>query len=238
MLIILNGVDEKSLFDIFESIFSILGNFGIFIITFYGFWLYHFSKKIKITDLSYTFSRFRGESRNCTIYNKTLSPKTISKISVVYDNKYILEIKNFEEPFVLEPFKAYSILGDRCSKPTNIPICEDIYFIIDTPGKRIMVPYHGKIKKKAKLEQVSKSTHKFNDDILGNAVKYALVYWYKGEKEQHTIYITNDGFLEQNFRDFNLLPREILGNSKEMVNFFKQAFNDSNWCFTLYELSW
>ena len=221
-----------------EKLASILGNIGIFIITAYGFWLYHFSKKLKIISLSQDYSQFFGDNINCTIYNKTMSPKTITNISVVFDNKYLVNIKNFKEPFLLEPFHAYNILGDRYSNAIKIPPYTNVYFKLNTPEKTLNVHFMGKILKNKKLETITKNTIKFNEIVISEQIKYVLIYWYKGKEDKsRIIYITYDGFMDKNLKNINVLPRDIMESSEKIKDFFKDLFDNENICFQLNELN-
>lgn len=222
--------------DNIDKVASILGNLGIFVITAYGFWLYHFSKKVKITSFNQSCSKFFGDSLNCTIFNKTMSPKTICDISIVFDNKYLMFIKKFEEPMLLEPFHAYNILGDKYSKSIDIPFGPDVYFRLGTPEKTIFVPFRGKIKKYNKLDTIGTVSYKFDEVVISDQVKYVLLYWYKGNKNIHKIYITKHGMMNENLKDFNLVPEDVLSSPDKMVQFFKEKFDDENWCFQINEI--
>lgn len=238
MILILETITDKKLFDLIESIASILGNFGIFFITAYGFWLSFFSKNIKVTSIGENLSRFFGNYINCTIMNKTLSPIVINEIKAVYDNKYEVTVKKFaDEPLVIEPFRACNITGDQYSSLSEeFSKFGNVYFKLLTPEKTLFIKYKGKIKKKAKLEIVMHNVNRFDDVVLSEQVKYVLVYWYKGEKELHKIYITKDGVMDKNLKDFNALPQNILGKPEVMVEVFKNTFNNENWCFQINEI--
>lgn len=226
--------------DTFEKIASILGNIGIFSITAYGFWLRYFSKNIKITSIGENHSKFFGSYIGCTIMNKTLSPLVIGKIQVVSNNQYEFTVKEYKEtPLVLEPFRAYNIVGDKYSSISNsIDIFGDFYFKLHTLEKVLFIKCRGKIKKKARLNIVSRRVKSFNGVIISDKVKYILAYWKKGLSERHYVYITDGGFMDKQLENFNALPKEILGNSKEMVDVFKKVFHDKEWCFRLNELDW
>ena len=119
----------------FEKVASILGNFGIFVLTAYGFWLYHFSRNLKITFFGESHDSFEGSGLHCTIFNKTLSPKTITTISVVFNNKYLITLKTFDEPFLLEPFHAYNIIGERYSYKPKLPK-RQFLFLLQVKSKK------------------------------------------------------------------------------------------------------
>ncbi len=222
--------------DNIDKIASILGNLGIFVLTAYGFWLYHFSKNLKITSFGVNHSRFKGSCLNCSIYNKTMSPKTIKAISVVYDNKYIISLKNFDTPFLLEPFHAYNIEGKWYSVDPKIPRYKNVYFKLEMPEKTINVKFKGKIKKNKVLETISTYSNSFNGEVISDTVKYALMYWFKDEKKQHCVLIDENGYMDKNILDFNAIPENLLKDSKKMVEFFKTKFTNPDVKFTIYSI--
>ena len=237
MFLVISGIDDKTFFDYLESITSMLGNLGIFAITAYGFWLTYFSKNIKITSIGESHSMFFGNSINCTIMNKTLSPLIINEIQAVCNNKSIVTIKRFKnESKVIEPFRACNITGDLYTVlDDEINIFGDVYFKLVMPDKTLFIRYKGKIKKRAPLEIVASSNRQFDGVTLSKDVKYVLIYWRKDQKEQYSIYITKDGFMNKRLNDCHMLPKEIVRNHKKIFEFFKNIFSD-NWCFQFYTL--
>ena len=233
----MNGIDNNIFLDYLESITSILSNFGIFSITAYVFWLTYFSKNIKITSIGESHSFFFGSSINCTIMNKTLSPLIINEIQVVYNNESVVTIKKFNNvPQIIEPFRAYNIIGDAYTNlDDEINIFGDVYFKLITPDQILFIKNKGKIKKKIQLKVIACSRRQFNNITLSKDVKYVLVYWRKGQKEQYNIYITKNGFMDKNLNGFNVLPKNIIGNHKRIFEFFQNTFND-DWSFQFYTL--
>lgn len=229
-------ITNQSWLSIFESISSILGGLGVFALTAYAFWLYHFSRKITITSFSPRKDIFYGNNLNCTIYNKTMSPKTITSISVVFNNSQMMIVKTFNEPFLLEPFHAYNIIGDRYSNNIDIPLFEDIYFKLGTPEKTINVKFSGKIIKNKKLDVLTKVSIPFDGEVISEGVHYVLVYWTKGEKEYKKVLILDSGMMDKDIFNFNVVPKEILGKEKEMIHFFKDSFKNPEMNFIIHNL--
>lgn len=221
------------MFDILATLTTIFENLGVLTVTVYGFWLYHFSQNVKVTSFGRTCSLFFGNSLNCSIYNKTMSPKTICNISVVFDNKYLMIIKTYEEPILLEPFHAYNIIGDKYSRSENIPQYSDIYFRLKTPEKTIFVPYKGKIINKTGLEVIEKSSYAYNDIVISDMVKYVLMYRYKGCNKADTIYITKDGMMNRNFKGCNVLPKDIVEDENKFKDFWEKQFADQDVSFII-----
>lgn len=224
----------------FEKIASILGNIGIFAITAYGFWLRYFSKNIKITSIGENYSRFFGGYTSCTIMNKTLSPIVVSKIQAVYNNQYEFTIKEYKEaPLIVEPFRGYHIIGDKYSYLSDkFDILGDVYFKLHTPEEVLFIKCRGKVKKKSKLNIVSRHVKSFNGIVVSEKVKYVLVCCRRGKSELRYIYITDDGLMDKKLKNFNALPEEILGDSEKMVEIFKKTLNEEDWSFQLNELDW
>ena len=224
--------------DNIEKIASIAGNFGIFCITFYAFWLSYISKNIKVTSVGSNSSIFLGSSINCTIMNKTLSPLIIEKVIGVYNNEFEVTIKEFkEEPLIVEPFRSVNIIGDKYTELSDeFSTLDDSYFKIVTPEKVLFIKYRGKIKNKKGTTIVSRISRKFDDIVISPSVKYVMTYWYKGTKEVHKIYILDSGFMDKCIKDFNQLPKEILNKPDDMVKFIKESLNDENWCFVINEI--
>lgn len=240
MIFIFEEITTKGFWDWIESFATILGNAGIFFITAYGFWLTYFSKNIKITSVGSSSSIYFGYAKNCTIYNKTLSPLIIEKIKIVYDNKYEVTIKDFkDEPLTIESFKAGYIKGDRytsLSEDIDEFFAKDVYYKIETPGKELIIKSHGKINKKAKLITVCTSHRYFDNVVVSKDVRYVLIYWLKDSKEFKKVYILDNGMMDKNIFNFNVLPEEVLGNEKAMVRFFKNNFKNPDINFVIHDI--
>lgn len=221
--------------DNIDKVASILGNAGIFCITAYAFWLTYFSKNIKITSTGGDSSIFFGSAINCTILNKTLSPLIVEKVIGVYGNEFEIIIKDFKSnPLVIEPFHSANICGDKYTDLSDeFNTFGDAYFKLVTPGKVLFIKYRGKIKNKKDTTIVSRRTIRFNNVVVSPSVKYAMTYWYKGDKETHILYILDNGIMSDSVKGFNKLPDEVLGKPDEMVNYFKKSFDNENWNFII-----
>lgn len=219
-----------------DKVASILGNLGIFVLTAYGFWLYHFSKNLKITSFGENHNSFEGSGLHCTIFNKTLSPKTITAISVVFNNKYLMTLKTFDEPFLLEPFHAYNIIGKRYSYEPEIPMHKDIYFRVQTPEKTIFIPFTGKIKKRKKLETITTHSVTFDNEVISGSIRYAILYWNKNEDKRHRILINDVGMMDKTILNFNQLPKDVVNNDKKMESFFKEQFSNPEIKYVIYKI--
>ena len=224
----------RSLLDIITDICSILGNIAICAISFYPLYIYHWSKKIKIYNYYYSVSAFFGSNLNVFISNRTLSPKTIKKIYIITENRYKFLLKDFEEPFVLEPFKMYEIKGDKVSNdiPNCITSSDNVYFLVEVDGKTKQIPFRGKAKKFnpknswREFEPISRDVFKVDDEIISRNVKYILTYWINDKR--HIVYITASGFMNRCIigKNWNQLPAEVLINSSKLESFFEHELAD------------
>lgn len=240
MVIVFEELTTKGFWDWVETVSTILGNAGIFLITAYGFWLTYFSKNIKITSTKGYSSIHFGDSKNCTIYNKTLSPLIIEKITAVYDNKYEINIKDFgDTPLIVDSFKIGNIIGDRytaLSEDIDTLFFKDVYYKVKTPEKELIVKSRGKINKKACPKIVGCLVQRFDNVVLSKHVKYVLVYWLKNSDKINKIYINDNGFMSETIRDFNAIPTDILNDHNKMLKLFKDTFNNKDLNIQLYEI--
>ena len=65
-----------------------------------------------------------------------------------------------------------------------------------------MYSFEEKIKKHNKLDTIGTVSYKFNEVVISDQVKYVLIYWYKGNKNIHKIYITKHGMMNENLKRF------------------------------------
>ena len=103
--LITNTISQQyTSFIVFKEILVFTSNLAVTIISLYTAWLRFFSKNLVVLYASSSHDRFYGDTASVIIENRTFSSFTINKIYVVYNNEYKLLLKNFEEPFVIEPF--------------------------------------------------------------------------------------------------------------------------------------
>jgi len=205
---------------------------GIFaaLIAIYPLWLYHFSQKIKVLSFTEQLDVFHGYGIDIMLLNKTLSPKSITKIEMVKDNKYILTIKKYKTPFILEPMRTYLVTGDKYMRIAleKSPIVYDVYFIITIDGKDRLIKYRGKIircneiKRWQKFERIAWETRCFGEEFLSKDVKYVL--YYKNGDVYNTTLILANGFIEKSPFYFNNFPAESVINKKSLNEFIKNNF--------------
>jgi len=193
----------------------------------YPLWLYHFSRNVKVLSITESHNLFHGDGINITLLNRTLSPKSITKIEIVKDNKYILTIKKYETPFILEPMQVYLVIGDKYTYIKS-PTVYNVYFIITIDGIEQFIKHRGRIikykaiKRLQKLERIACETRYFGEESLSKDVKYALCY--KNGDVYNTSLVLAQGFIDKSPFYFNKFPEEAMKNTDSLVEFIKKNF--------------
>lgn len=193
-------------------------------------YLYHWSHNIKVLSFAFSSSNFNGDGFDVVLFNKTLSPKTITEIEIVKDNKHILTIKKYESPLILEPMKSIKIIGD---KYIEIPLDKNpnaskTYFIITIDGKERYVKWHGKVIKYKlldrikNLERMAEGKKCFGETFLSKRVKYVLHY--KVGDVWKSTFILDSGLIEKTPFYFNLIPVESMKSDDTLIDFIKNKF--------------
>jgi len=196
----------------------------------YPLWLYHFSQKVKVLSITEPHNIYHGDGIDITILNNTLSPKSITRIEIVKDNKYILTIKKYETPFILEPMRAHLVIGDKYTYIPfeKSPTVGDIYFIITIDGKERFIKYRGKIikynetKRWQKLERIAIEKQYLNEESISKDVKYAL--YYKNGDVYNTCLVLAEGFIDKSPFYFNVFPKEVVKNKDCLEEYIKKNF--------------
>ena len=228
---------STSLFRWVLDILYLLGGLGIYVLTLYTFYLKFISKKIKCLGFSSTNHKYFGSNISTTIENLSLSNISIHKAKIVYNNKYIITIAIFDEPLILEPFKACNLKGKSFSytSPELQDINKrDVYLILKTSKGEIFAKFRGKINKKEELIVISSHTDKYNNQIMSKNVKYILCY--KGnDNELKTVFIDSVGLMSDEVMNFNAIPEKIILNRNAVKDLFKNIFEPLKIPFSLDE---
>jgi len=204
----------------------------------YPLWLYHFSRKVKVLSIAESRDIFHGDGINITLLNRTLSPKSITKIEIVKDNKYILTVKKYEIPFILEPMKVYLIIGDKYTYIKS-PTVYNVYFIITIDEKEQFIKHRGKmikykaIKRLQKLERIAYEIRYFGEETLSKNVKYALHY--KNGNTYNTTLVLENGVIDKSPFYFTAFPKEAMRDTDSLIAFIKNNFPTMD--FKIQELS-
>lgn len=233
MFDILIQLINNGLIDEIEKVFSLASNIAITSITLYTAWLRFFSKRIDVISLGMSCSRHLGDVASFAIENKTLSNFTIYSVYIVLENKYIMQLKRFTEPFVIEPFKAYQIKSDGITDSFPINVSElntmvntsKCYCVINTSRGQIN-SYFKRVKpfikpKEAKFTLIATEHNYFNGKALNKDVKYVLSILCESGNYKD-ILIDNHGFMSDALYGINALSKDVIQDFKTCYEHFKQ----------------
>ncbi|HIS70669.1 MAG TPA: hypothetical protein IAD02_01625 [Candidatus Enterousia intestinigallinarum] len=192
----------------------------------YQLWLQIFARKIKVLSCTPSMDMFHGDGFDIVLLNEGLAPKSITKVQIVSNNKYISTIKEFAEPLILEPYKAVKISGDRYAeiKNTRNPIPADWYFIVEVDGHKRFIKYKGKINKRniGKLTLMSDTgICRYGKEFLSKNVCAVLGYRFDDKDEYSHIFILLNGLMSNTFVDFNCVPKEAMQSIATLRKFFE-----------------
>ncbi len=117
------GIIIMNLFTIIREWVTFAADICILAITIYTFYITFISQRIKFISLSNSSSNSKGDSFAVVLENKSLSPQVINDIYMIIDNKYKIQVKKFEVPLILEPYKAMEISSEKYSYTTpSLPL--------------------------------------------------------------------------------------------------------------------
>lgn len=245
----------------FVDIISLTANILVTFITLYTAWLRFIRKRIDILSISSNHNTFEGDSLSLIIENKTLSNYTVSSVDFIFDNQYIMQICKYDEPFVIEPLKAYKIYmqpvtstspsflelmsGDMLRPQNNIILNTSSGKICLTKKRKIPFKFnieyilaffqHRCIFNKKELEEVHIHRNKFNNKVLSKDINYALVILLESGSYQD-ILIDNSGFMSSDLFGINGLPEYAVKNFDSMVEYFRKEGEERGLTFTLYDV--
>ncbi len=232
-----------NLFDSIRNWVTFGSDICILLITIYTFYITFISQKIKFISLSNSSSNSKGERFSVVLENKTLSPQVINSIYVIIDNKYKVELKKFEVPFILEPYKAKEISSERYSYTIPyFPIMNSKNTILEvnTTRKKLylcMCKEIPKVKKEMKdiPYNVTKITNTYNEKIVPQDAKYAL-YVSKG-KWENTVFIFKTGLMTGEILGCNGIPETALESTKSLIQYLDNWLKPNNIDYNLNELT-
>lgn len=197
------------------------------ILVMYQLWLQIFARKIRVLSCKPSMDSFHGDGFDIVLLNETLAPKSITKIQIVSNNKYISTIKEFEEPFILEPYKAIKISGDRYMeiKTDRNQIPSDWYFIVEIDGHEQFIKYKGKITEKNSdklLPMSDTGVFRYGNTFLSKNVRAVLIYRFNRNEEYSRIFILKNGVMSNMFIDFNGVPKEAMRDIETLRSYFDE----------------
>lgn len=235
---------------LFISILSGLMDAILFVIAIYTFYLTFVSNKISIITFGESFGMWESDKINFIIKNHSLKNQTIKSVHAVFDNKYRLEIRKYDLPFVLEPLRTMKVemepytymdkftLSSLCSEYTS-PI--KIHLEITTDEQKKIYAKFKRIKKyninkKANLEDIFISQKSVNGIVVKDDYKYVLYYKFGDEGQMQTAFINDFGFISTDVFGFNHIPAEYLQDEEKVSNCFMESCKRNNIQLVLYDI--
>ena len=232
MLDIIIQHTQQTLFDYIKDGFMFSSNVAITFITLYTAWLRFIRKRIDLNSFGCSWNRHLGDIISLVIENKTLSNFTISKIDLVVEDKYSIQVRKYDEPFVIEPFKAYKVQSKGITSTTPIEISKLNHMINFSECYCILYTSKGKIysnpaknrnffkKHNKELTLISQFSNGYNGMTLNADVKYALNILCESGKYKD-ILIDKHGLMSEDLFGFNSLPEDVVKDFDTCYNFFK-----------------
>ena len=206
----------------FMSAISFAADMCILGITLYTTYKTFLDKKIKL--LTYTphfWSMFGGMSISVVVENTSLSPLSVEKIDIVYDNHYVINIEKYNEPLILRPQQATAITMEPFSELAGVSIDhikdKNFYLIFSTSKGKIISNFKRmpvKHKQGNKYRSVLVMRKIFNGMIITPDIKYAILMKIDGVSK--TILLNDGGMMDKDIYGYNAIPRADIDNI-EMV---------------------
>lgn len=198
---------------------------SILFITIYTFYLTLISKKIKFQSISVSSSISEGGSFSVILENKALSPVVIEEVCLIIDNRYKVQVKKFDSPLILEPFKTQKIISDRYSytEPSLPSISgNNTALEVKTFRKKLYLRLHKKTPKitrniKQMPSNVTKVKNTYNGKIIPEFAKFVLTV--SKEDWKNTVFIFNTGVMTGEILGFNGIPEEVVKEHVALTEF-------------------
>ena len=164
---------------------------------------------------------FGGMSISVVVENTSLSPLSVEKIDIVYDNYYVINIAKYNEPLILRPQQATAITMEPFSELAGVSIDQikdkNFYLIFSTSKGKIISNFKRmpvKHKQGNKYQSVLVMRKIFNGMIVTPDIKYAILMKIDGVSK--TILLNDGGMMDKDIYGYNAIPRSDIDNI-EMV---------------------
>lgn len=218
----------------FISAISFAADMCILVITLYTTYKTFIDKKIKL--LTYTphfWNMFGGMFISVVVENTSLSPLSVEKIDIVYDNHYVINIAKYNEPLILKPQHATAITMEPFSELAGVSTDEidnkDFYLIFSTSKGKIISNFKRmpvKHKRNNIYQTVSVMRKFFNGIILTPDIKYAILMEIDGG--QKIILLNDGGLMDKDIYGYNAIPREDIDNIDMVKTHIKGIIDQYN----------
>lgn len=196
-----------SAFELFRDWFGIIGNGCILAISLYAFWRTFISKRIIFSGFNTNSSLTNGSTISVTVENKTLSPIIITKVNILTGKSFKIEIKSFDEPYILAPLSAAKFISDPFSELSESINLHDYAKIrrlrieVYTSNGRLydtFIPYDGRYEKRTRgIPIVKRCEYMYNGVMLSPEIKYAIHLTLPEDKES-LFFLLQDGIFIEN----------------------------------------
>lgn len=195
----------------------------ILLITIYTFYITFISQKIKFISLYNFSSNSKGDSFSVILENKSLSPQVIKDINLIVDNKYKIQVKKIEVPFILEPFKVKEITSEKYSYTTpSLPPLnrENTILEVITTRKKLYLCMYKKTPKVAKKMKdlpynVMKIRNIYNEKIVPQNAEYILSVSKKDW--ENTVFIFKTGLMTGEILGYKAILEEVLKSKEDLI---------------------
>lgn len=187
--------------------------------------------KVKATFSIVAEKSYEPRISNVVLQNKKDLPVCIYKVLAIFDDKTYLELKKFDNPLVLKPYEALTVITDPYSRlKLDNDIHEPSFFSSDI---KIAIELLDNVyvceSKKYKesplkdLKEIGKSVSSFNGIVYNDHIKYILVYEINGLNK--TAFFHPSGVISQ---EWNLSYNAIGVKNRELndndISLFLQEY--------------
>src|SRR5690606_26764106 len=130
-------------------------------------------------------------------------------------NKYKVQLKKFESPLILEPFKAQKVTSDRYSYTVpSLPSINGNNTVLEvkTSRKKLYLRLHKKTPKVTKEMKnipynVTKMINTYNEKVVPKNARFVLTVL--KEDWQKTVFIFNTGLMTGEILGYNGIPENV-----------------------------
>lgn len=170
---------------------------------------------------------------NIILQNHKDRPECIYRIFAVFDNEYYLELKEFNEPLILNAYESIVFNTEPYSK---LIINNDVYvshfftsnikIYIELFNKVIECNTHAYKKSTMEYKQITKKTNKYNGIVYNDYVTYILVYVLDGISK--TAFIYDSGAITEQWNlNYNYIkPKNGKITFDEIISFLKIHYSE------------
>lgn len=216
----------------------------VLLITIYTFYITFICKKVDAVSFDSSFNLDNGEKHSITIVNKKMAPIIITRVRLIIDEEYLLELPHPKEPIVIDGFGVktintgnYGYLEPEISVITGNNIIEVTLY----PNKKILVGSKKRYKyyfdkNIKKLKCVKMVTNKFNDKIIPKGAKYIIVAKEKNKQENITAFVFKTGVMTASIMGANGIPESVVGDINTLDGFLHEWLDKYNVRYYLTEI--